>query len=134
MSSIAPPRPVPRHATSRPAAMKSRTDSGRWVIVPYSDERVRQRAAVKKAQHRRRRMLVLLIAAVFLSGVAAVLRGQPWLEIQLMLDGALLFYVALLHETKRRREERVNKVRTLEPPASDDVQIIGPVSVGGERS
>ena len=134
MSSIAPPRPAPRHAASRPAAMKSRTDSGRWVIVPYSDERVRQRIAAKEAQHRRRRMLVLLIAAAVVSAVAAVLRGQPWLEIHLMLDGALLFYVALLHETKRRREERLTKVRTLAPAPSDDVQIIEPVSIGGERS
>ena len=114
--------------------MKSRTDSGRWVIVPYSDERVRQRVAVKQAQHRRRRMLVLLIAAAAVSAIAAVVRGQPWLEIHLMLDGALLFYVALLHETKRRREEVLRKVRTLEPAPSDDVQVLGPVSMGGERS
>lgn len=134
MSSIAPPRPAPRHAASRPAAMKSRTDSGRWVIVPYSDERIRQRAAARQAQKRRRRMLVLLIASALLSAVAAVVRGQPWLEIHLMLDGALLFYVALLHETKRRREERLTKVRTLDPVGSDDLQILGPVSMGGERS
>ena len=78
-------------------------------------------------------MLVLLVAAAVSSAIAAAVRSQPWLEIHLMIDGALLFYVALLHETKRRREERLTKVRTLQP-ASDDVQIIGAVSVGGERS
>lgn len=51
-----------------------------------------------------------------------------------MADGALLFYVALLHETKRRREERLTKVRTLAPPASDETDVAGPVSMGGERS
>ena len=114
--------------------MKTRTDSGRWVIVPYSDERVGQRAALKKAQHRRRRMLVLLIACVLASGVAAVLRGQPWLEIHLMLDGAFLFYVALLHETKRRRDERLVKVHTLERPVDKDVQVLDALTAGGEGS
>ncbi len=104
------------------------------MIVPYSDERGRQRAAAKKAQHRRRRMLALLVATALLSAVAAVLRGQPWLEIHLMADGALLFYVALLHEAKRRREEKLTKVRTLAPPASDEMDVAGSVSMGGERS
>jgi len=134
MTSIAPSRPSPRHAVPRPSAAKSRTDSGRWVIVPYSDERARQRAAMKQAQQRRRRMLALLLAAAVTSAVAAVLRGQPWLEIHLMLDGALLFYVALLHETKRRRDERFAKVRSIERPVSDDAQVLSPVSVGGEHS
>ena len=79
-------------------------------------------------------MLVLLVTAALASAVAAVLRGQPWLEIHLMLDGALLFYVALLHETKRRREERRVKVRTLERPAARDVQVLDPLTAGGERS
>jgi hypothetical protein len=79
-------------------------------------------------------MLALLLAAAVTSAVAAVLRGQPWLEIHLMLDGALLFYVALLHETKRRRDERFAKVRSIERPLSDDAQVLSPVSVGGEHS
>lgn len=79
-------------------------------------------------------MLVLLGASAALAAVAAAVRGQPWLEIHLMLDGALLFYVALLHETKRRRDERHAKVRTLERPAAADVQVVGSVSAGGEGS
>jgi hypothetical protein len=103
------------------------------VIVPYSEERVRQRAAVKKAQHRRRRMLVLLIGAALASAVTAISQGQPWLEIHLMLDGVLLFYVAMLHEVKRRRDEKLTKVRTLQRAPSEDVQILEPVSAGAER-
>lgn len=79
-------------------------------------------------------MLVLLLTAALLAAVAALLRGQPWLEIHLMLDGALLFYVALLHETKRRRDERFTKVRTLEPAATGDVHVVGPATAGGRRS
>lgn len=79
-------------------------------------------------------MLVLLITSALASAVAAVLQGQPWLEIHLMLDGALLFYVALLHETKRRREERLVKVRAFERPALADVQVLDQVTAGGEPS
>lgn len=79
-------------------------------------------------------MLALLLVAALSSGVAAILRGQPWLEINLMLDGVLLFYVALLHETKRRRDERFSKVRTLQPAVSDDVQVLPSISAGGEHS
>ena len=78
-------------------------------------------------------MLVLLIGAALTSAVAAVSQGQPWLEIHLMIDGVLLFYVAMLHEVKRRRDEKLMKVRTLEPARSDDVQILEPVSAGAER-
>jgi hypothetical protein len=103
------------------------------VIVPYSDERSRQKASMKRAQQRRRRLLGLLGAGVVVSGVVAVMKGQPWLEVHLIFDGVLLFYVALLHESKRRRDERVHKVRRLAPRSDEDVRLAGPMSAGGEH-
>lgn len=77
-------------------------------------------------------MLALLLGAALASAVAAVSQGQPWLEIHLMLDGVLLFYVAMLHEVKRRRDEKLLKVRTLQREPSEDVQILESVSAGAE--
>ncbi|MEA2434853.1 MAG: hypothetical protein QOG54_2310 [Actinomycetota bacterium] len=37
------------------------------------------------------------------------------LEVHLLADGCLLFYVAILFETKRRADERTEKVRPLRP-------------------
>ena len=111
MGTIAPPRP-PRHAVQRPAAASGR-DSGRWIIIPKASERMRQREAFRRAQIRRRRWFVVLVTAALGTAVAAFVYGETWLEIHLLADGILVFYAAVLFETKRRRDERSAKVRRI---------------------
>ena len=64
------------------------------------------------------------------SAGVAVWRGGSWLELQLIADGALIFYVAMLFETKRRRDERRSKVLVLDEGRADDLRILDPVAEG----
>lgn len=130
MSTLAPARPAPRHAVPRGRAGRRPTTSGRWIVVPVSEERARDRAAFRRAQQRRTRLLVLLGSAAVASAVAAIAARGIWLDIHLMIDGALVFYVALLFEIKRRRDERFAKVRPLSAARRDDARV-GSVRAGG---
>ncbi len=120
MSTIAPARPAPRHAIPRGKGLRRAAASGRWIVVPVSEERARERATYRRAQQRRVRLLVLLVAAAVASAVAAIAARGIWVDIHLMIDGALVFYVALLFEIKRRRDERFAKVRPLSAVRRDD--------------
>ena len=62
---------------------------------------------------RRRRWFALLVVAALGTAAAAFVWGETWLEIHLLADGILVFYAAFLFETKRRRDERSAKVRTI---------------------
>lgn len=140
MSRVAPPKAQPRHrAPRRPqrersqaAAHKARTDSGRWIIVP--DPSRARAVAHRRAQTRRRRLLACLLGGVVASAGVALWRGGSWLELHLIADGALVFYVALLFESKRRRDERATKVIKLDDEGLDDFRVMDPVEVGGRRS
>jgi hypothetical protein len=95
-------------------APQRRMPQGRWMIVPPTEQRSAA-AALDRGQRRRRRILVALVAAVVLTALIAVqLRGKL-IEVHLIADAALFFYVALLLEAKRRRLERAAKVRRLPP-------------------
>jgi hypothetical protein len=96
---IAPPRRLPR---------------GRWMIAPPTEESTAA-AAMDRGQRRRRRILISLVAAVVLTALIALQQGGNLIEVHLIADAALFFYIALLLEAKRRRLERAAKVRRLEP-------------------
>ena len=125
MGSIAPPRPAPRHAAARPPAPSGR-NSGRWIIVPQSSERARQREALRRAQMRRRMWFGGLFLVSVATAVAAAVYGETWLEIHLLADGLLVFYAAFLYETKRRRDERVAKVRRIESRGREPLEHVEP--------
>lgn len=112
LGTIAPPRPAPRTPVPRPPLAPAR-NSGRWIIVPKTTERVGQREAFRQALARRRRWFALLVLVAVGTAAAAFVYGETWLEINLLADGILVFYAAFLFETKRRRDERVAKVRTI---------------------
>lgn len=139
MSRVAPPKAAPRHQAPRrrqasrsgPAAHKARTDSGRWIIVP--DPSRARAVAHRRAQRRRRHLLIGLVLLVVATAVVALWRGGNWRELQLIADGVLVFYVALLFETKRRRDERETKVVRLDDERAEDFRVLDPVEVGGRR-
>ena len=139
MSRVAPPKAAPRHQAPRrrpaprpgPAAHKARTDSGRWIIVP--DPSRARAVAHRRAQQRRRRLLAGLLVLVVATAVVAIWRGGNWRELHLIADGMLVFYVALLFETKRRRDERETKVVHLDDERVEDFRVLDPVEVGGQH-
>lgn len=55
------------------------------------------------------------------------------MELHLMADGVLVFYVAMLFETKKRQDERISKVHPISPP-HDDVVVFETVRAGGGHS
>jgi hypothetical protein len=91
-----------------------RVQPGRWMIVPPTEDRTAA-AALDRGQRRRRRILIFLVAAVVLTALVVVQQGGKLIEVHLIADAALFFYVALLLEAKRRRLERAAKVRRLQP-------------------
>lgn len=140
MSRVAPPKAAPRHRAlrggqtgrSRPAAHKARTDSGRWIILPDTS---RARAvAHRRAQARRRRLLSFLLVVVVATAAVAIWQGGSWREVHLIADAVLIFYAALLFETKRRRDERATKVVRLDEERPEDFRVLEPVEVGGRHS
>ena len=141
MRRVAPAKPAPRHGSARrrpgsqarPAAHRARTDSGRWIIVPHDAESRRQ-VSSRRLQRRRRRLLALLVLFAVASAGVAIWRGGSWRELHLIADGILIFYVAMLFETKRRRQERSEKVIRLDEDREDDFRVIEPVRAGGHRS
>ncbi|MDP9069361.1 MAG: hypothetical protein M3N53_13590 [Actinomycetota bacterium] len=131
MSTIAPPRPAPRHAVPRRAAGRRGSTSGRWIVVPVSEERAREREAFRRAQRRRRRLLALLVGTAAVSAIAAIAARGVWVDLHLMIDGILVFYVAMLFELKRRRDERFEKVRPLSPVVWNEPRAVRSAGAGG---
>lgn len=135
MSFIAPPKPAarPRHQAARPRRQPPEpADKGRWIVVPHASERVQKREALRRARLRRRRALAALGLVAIATAGAAVLQGGAWLELHLMADGVLVFYVAMLMETKRRHDERATKVLRIPQPQSDDVIVFESVRAGAD--
>ena len=71
---------------------------------------------------------------VVATAMVAIWRGGNWRELHLIADGVLVFYIALLFETKRRRDERETKVVHLDDERVDDFRVLDPVEVGGRHS
>lgn len=89
-----------------------KASNGRWIVVPESSDRL-ARAAFRRGQRRRKRILVFLAAAAAVSGLGAVLLDAALWQVHVAFDASLAIYVVLLIEGKRRRVERLEKVRSL---------------------
>ncbi len=72
-----------------------------------------ERLAMRRSRRRRLRILMLLILACIGSAAWAWFERGIAVEIHLVLDAALIFYLALMSEMKKRRVERDAKVRSL---------------------
>lgn len=132
MAFIAPPKPRPRHAARRARTPEPETSSdGRWIVVPHASERVKKREALRRAQARRRRIFGALVFVAVSTAVAALALRGIWLELHLIADGILVFYVAMLFETKKRQDERAAKVHHIAAPAEPDVIVLDDARVGG---
>lgn len=68
------------------------------------------------------------------TGGAAIFQGGAWFELHLIADGVVLFYVAMLFETKKRQDERISKVRTISAPQDDGVVVFETAGAGGGHS
>lgn len=86
--------------------------SGRWIVTPRRDDR-RVRRSYGDVQRRRSRMLAWLLLVCLITGGVAAWRTGRWWEVHIGSDLALGLYVVALLEIKRRRVERVRKVRPL---------------------
>lgn len=113
---------APRRPQTHPA--------GRWIVVPESRVDL-GRESFKRGQRTRRRILEAMIGACLGSlGAALALHDRAW-EVQLACDASLLLYCALLVQAKRRRQQRVRKVRPIgrgrpRHRYSDQVAWLGP--------
>ena len=108
---------------------------GRWVVMPESRDRLAQ-SSYRRSQERRTKVLIGLIAAAVLTGVIALLTGGGSWEVHLGMDALLALYVALLLETKRRRDERATKLRSLAArrKVRPEITFEDPVRAGGGRN
>jgi hypothetical protein len=103
--------------------------TGRRVLVPRP---VDPRTVRNRSLRTRRLILGALAGAAAITAVLALFVGGDMIEIHLLADGCLLFYVAILFETKRRSDERAEKVRPLrQAPAEPRERWL--VSAGGGR-
>jgi hypothetical protein len=85
---------------------------GRRLIV--SRHAGRKLPSYRRSQRQRTWILLSLGALVPSSAAAAVLaQGNGWWEIHIACDFSFALYVALLLEAKKRRDERLKKVRPL---------------------
>jgi hypothetical protein len=108
-----------------------RMQKGRWMILPPTEERAAA-AAMDRGQRRRRRILVAILAAVVITALAAVQQKGKLIELHLIADAALFFYIALLLETKRRRLEHAAKVKRL-PPSHAELRDRHLAAASGRR-
>lgn len=100
-----------------------RPSSGRWVVVPESRTRL-VHSSFRKGQQRRARILAWLVTASIVSAVVTVLSGGATFELHLAIDASLAIYVVLLLEAKKRRLERVTKVRPLARPLRPEAERV----------
>jgi len=112
-----------------------RAGNGRWIVVPESYDRLAM-SSFRRGQRRRTKILIALLAAALFTGLVAVFSGGGAWEVHLAVDFSLGLYVALLIEAKRRREESVTKLRSLESRRSAreaEITFHEPVRAGGGR-
>ena len=118
----------------RMSLIAPRAGAGRWIVVPESYDRLAM-SSFRRGQRRRTKILIALLAAAALTGLVAVLNGGGAWEVHLAVDASLALYVALLIEAKRRRAERMTKLRPIQrrrvTSAASDVTFHEPVRAGG---
>ena len=115
----------------RMSLVAPRGRGGRWVIVPDNHDLALERMAIRRARRRRRTIAFLLTLVALGTGVWALLERGVAIEIHLVADAVLVFYVALISETNRRRGERAAKVRRL--PQREEPTYLETAHAGGGR-
>lgn len=109
-----------------------RADRGqRRVVVPRSAGRSVQ--SHRKSQRRRTRILVVSGGMVIVSAVAALSAGGGWWELHLLCDFSFALYVVMLLEAKKRRAERLQKVRPLATRSKPSRPAPARLNVSGAR-
>jgi hypothetical protein len=93
-------------------APKGNASTGRWILVPGAHHHDAE-SSFERSQRRRTWILQGLLGGVGLTFVAAV-AWSPFWNLQLTMDFALALYVVFLIEAKRRRAERMTRMRELE--------------------
>jgi hypothetical protein len=88
--------------------------------------------AIRRARRRRRTIAVVLALVAIGTGIWALLEKGVAVEIHLVSDAVLVFYIALISESKRRRNERSTKVRRL-PARHDEPAYLETAHAGGGR-
>lgn len=106
------PFPAVQGFKKRMRLISPRSRSGRWIVVPESQERLVNRAFLR-AQDRRRKIFAGLVSMAVLTGLWALASGGNVVEFHLIVDALAAFYLALLMDAKRKLVERDEKVRTL---------------------
>jgi len=99
---------------------------GRWVLVPASRSRPAS-SSFNRGQRRRTRIFIGLLVAVAGSAVVATLGVDAMWGAHLGADASLAVYCALLIEAKRRRRERLAKVRPIRRREPEYVDFLEPV-------
>ena len=117
----------------RMSLVAPRSRGGRWVIVPDNHDLALERMAIRQARRRRRTIAAVLVLAALGTGVWALIEKGIATEIHLVTDAVLVFYIALISETKRRRNERTAKVRPLPPRREEATAYLETAHAGGGR-
>ncbi|MGH2807878.1 MAG: hypothetical protein ACRDKT_11460 [Actinomycetota bacterium] len=110
-----------------------RSRGGRWVIVPDSHDVALERLGIRRARRRRRTVAAILALIAIATGIWALVEKGVAVEIHLVADAVLVFYFALVSETKRRRSERATKVRRLPPRRDEQAAYLETAHAGGTR-
>lgn len=110
------PLPAVQGFKRRMRLISPRANTGRWIVIPESRERLAHQAMLR-AQDRRKQVLRVLVGVAVVTGIWAVMSGGAAVEAHLIADAAVAFYVALLLDAKRKRAERVSKVHAIGPHA-----------------
>ena len=108
-----------------------RSRNGRWIIIPDNHDVALQRLALRRARKRRRRILALLVVGALASGVWAYLERGSAIEVHLAVDALLVAWIGYMAESRKRRIERAQKVRSL--PARRDSAVLEPIEASGGR-
>jgi hypothetical protein len=93
-----------------------RRKTGRWVVSvggSGASDRLK-RTAHQRAQERRTRFLKYMLRATSISGVTALFFGGYLWHLTITMAVSLLVYVFMLLHTKHRRNETIEKVRSIE--------------------
>jgi hypothetical protein len=117
----------------RMSLVAPRSRGGRWVIVPDNHDLAVERMAIRRARRRRKTVAAILVLTALGTGVWALVEKGVAIEIHLVADAVLVFYIALVSETKRRRTERATKVRRLSPRRDEQTAYLETAHAGGGR-
>lgn len=93
-----------------------RTRGGRWVIVPDTRQAAMARAATRRVRRRKIQSLASLLLLALASGIWALENGGIALGVHLAMNAVTLSYAASLYESRRRRRDRLRKVRAMQRP------------------